>query len=300
MNIKPWFKTVRVRFLLASVISVSIGLTVALWKGYAIDPIHALLTYAGVIALHASVDLLNDYWDYRLGIDKATRRTPFSGGTGVLPENMLKPESVYKVGLIMLVIGAIIGLYFVAVRGLMIALILAFAVVSVYLYSTNIVMVGLGELFVTVKGTMIVLGTYYVQVGTISIEPLYVGIIAGILSTTVLFINSFPDYNADKASGRRTLVITLGLERAAKVFIAFPLLAYILIIVGVLSKITPIYTLLSFVALPYALYAYITLLKEYNNSNIERIIPSMSNTVKFSRVTGIIIALSFVMALIFR
>jgi 1,4-dihydroxy-2-naphthoate octaprenyltransferase len=112
MNIKPWLKAVRVRFLLASIISVSIGLAVALWKGYVIDIAYALLTYAGVIALHASVDLLNDYWDYRLGIDKVTRRTPFSGGTGVLPENILKPESVYKAGLIMLVIGALVGLYF--------------------------------------------------------------------------------------------------------------------------------------------------------------------------------------------
>lgn len=300
MNIKPWLKAVRVRFLLASIISVSIGLAVALWKGYAIDIAYALLTYAGVIALHASVDLLNDYWDYRLGVDKATRRTPFSGGTGVLPENILKPESVYKVGLIMLVIGAIIGLYFVAVRGFMIAVILAFAVVSVYLYSTNIVRVGLGELFVAVKGAMIVLGTYYVQTAEVSIEPLYVGVIAGVLSSTVLFMNSFPDYNADKASGRRTLVIALGLERASRVFIAFPILAYILIIVGVLSSIMPIYILLSFVALPYALHAYRTLLKEYNNSDVERLIPSMSSTVIFSRVTGIIIALGFLVATIFR
>ncbi|MEM3017105.1 MAG: hypothetical protein QXW14_06405, partial [Candidatus Nitrosocaldus sp.] len=58
-----WLRAIRVRFLLASVISVSIGLAVALWKNSIIDPFHALLTYIGVLSLHASVDLLNDYWD---------------------------------------------------------------------------------------------------------------------------------------------------------------------------------------------------------------------------------------------
>lgn len=297
MGIKAWLKAVRIRFLLASIISVSIGLAVAEWKGHPVDIIHALLTYAGVVALHASVDLLNDYWDYRLGIDKVTRRTPFSGGTGVLPENILKPESVYRVGLIMLIIGATIGLYFIAVRGFIIALILGFAVASVYLYSTRIVRVGLGEFFVAVKGTMIVLGTYYVQTVSIDIEPIYAGVIAGILSSTVLFINSFPDYDADKAHGRRNLVIALGLERASRLFIAFPLLAYLLVIIGVAVNIIPVYALLSFIAFPYAISAYMRLLRLKDN-DLNIMIASMRSTVMFSRITGSIMVLSFLLPLI--
>ncbi|GBL41598.1 hypothetical protein EMGBD3_09660 [Nitrosarchaeum sp.] len=57
------------------------------WRqNYTIDPLAAVLTFAGVISLHASVDLLNDYWDYKRGIDTITKRTKMSGGTGVLPE----------------------------------------------------------------------------------------------------------------------------------------------------------------------------------------------------------------------
>jgi 1,4-dihydroxy-2-naphthoate octaprenyltransferase len=107
--------------------------------------------------LHASVDLLNDYWDHKRGIDSATKRTKFSGGTGVLPENLLTPRTVYIAGIIFLILGASIGAYFVAIRGITIAVILSFAVVAIYFYSTRIVNAGLGELFVAIKGAMIVL-----------------------------------------------------------------------------------------------------------------------------------------------
>ena len=79
-----WLRAIRVKFLLASVIAVSLGLSLAWYSGHPIDIIHAFLTFAGVISLHASVDLLNDYWDFKRGIDTKTKRTKMSGGTGVL------------------------------------------------------------------------------------------------------------------------------------------------------------------------------------------------------------------------
>src|SRR3712207_7346185 len=47
----------------------------------------------------------------------------------------------------------------------------------------------------------------YVQNAMLDLAALYGGAIVGLLSATVLFINSFPDYEADKSKGRRTLVI---------------------------------------------------------------------------------------------
>ncbi|MCS6768500.1 MAG: prenyltransferase [Candidatus Nitrosocaldus sp.] len=293
-----WLRAIRARFLLASIISVSIGLAVALWKNDVLDPYHALLTYLGVLSLHASVDLLNDYWDYRSGIDKATRRTPFSGGTGVLPEHRLSPASVYRMGIIFLMAGALIGLYFVAVRGVTIAIILAFAVAAVYLYSTKVVRLGLGELFVAIKGMLIVMGTYYVQVGALSVEPVYAGAIAGMLSSTVLFINSFPDYEADRQGGRRTLVILLGPARAARLFIAFPLAVYAMLAAGVILGILPVYTLIGLAALPLALRAYTILRASYDDA--EGLIPCMSSTVALSRVVGMAMVAGVAMEYLLR
>ena len=231
--IRTWLRAIRLRFLLASIIAVSNGIALALWKNKQIDLSDAILTFVGVICLHASIDLLNDYWDYKRGIDTATRRTKFSGGTGVLPENLLKPGNVYSVGLIFLLIGTLIGMYFVVIRGIMIALLLGFAILAVYFYSTSIVNLGLGEAFVAIKGTLIVVGSYYVQTSSIGVGVVYVGIILGILSASVLFVNSFPDYQADRSRGRRTLVILLGRQRAVKIFPWIILCTYVLIIAGI-------------------------------------------------------------------
>ena len=73
-----WLRAIRIRFLLASVIAVSLGLAVTWWHSGTIDIFQAALTMAGVIALHASVDLLNDYWDFKRGIDTRTKRTGMS------------------------------------------------------------------------------------------------------------------------------------------------------------------------------------------------------------------------------
>ena len=99
-----WLRVIRVRFLLASVIAVSVGLALHWNHSTSIDVFSAGLTFVGVAALHASVDLLNDYWDFKRGIDTATKRTKMSGGTGVLPEGLLKPSSVYRAGLGFLVL----------------------------------------------------------------------------------------------------------------------------------------------------------------------------------------------------
>ena len=147
MQLKPWLRLVRLRFLLASVIAVSAGIAVSWNEGAVLNLYNAALTMLGVVLLHASVDVLNDYWDFKRGIDTKTKRTPFSGGTGVLPEKILQAKDVRIVGLGLLVAGASIGAYFVATSGLIIAVLLGFAIVSIYFYSTRIVDSGLAEVF---------------------------------------------------------------------------------------------------------------------------------------------------------
>jgi 1,4-dihydroxy-2-naphthoate polyprenyltransferase len=288
-----WLRAIRIRFLLASVIAVTNGLAIAYWKYAAIDPLYAILTYIGVVFLHASVDLLNDYWDHKRGIDSATKRTKFSGGTGVLPENLLTPRAVYIAGIIFLVLGASIGAYFVAIRGITIAVILSFAVVAIYFYSTRIVNAGLGELFVAIKGAMIVLGTLYVQNAVLEPTALYVGAIVGILSATVLFINSFPDYEADRSKGRRTLLIMLGRKTASAIFPIFIIAAYTLIAVGIFLGFTKIYSLICFASIPFAIKSVLQLRKEPEST--EKIVPAMASAVTYSRITGFLLAMSFVL-----
>jgi 1,4-dihydroxy-2-naphthoate octaprenyltransferase len=191
---------------------------------------------------------------------------------------------------IFLVLGASIGAYFVSVRGITIALILGFAIVAIYFYSTSIVNAGLGELFVAIKGTMIVLGTFYVQTGAVDGAALYVGAIIGILSATVLFVNSFPDYEADKSKGRRTLVILAGKHNASLAFPLFIVAAYALIVAGILLGFTKIYSLAAFAGVPFSIKSILLLRKNYET--VEKMVPAMASAVSFSRLTGFLLAIS--------
>ena len=286
-----WLRAIRVKFLLASVIAVSLGLSLAWHSGHPIDILHAILTFAGVISLHASVDLLNDYWDFKRGIDTKTKRTKMSGGTGVLPEGLLTPKSVYIVGIAFLILGAIIGIYFVIIFGITIGLILGFAILSLIFYSTKIVNWGLAEVFVTIKGTLIIIGTYYIQSQSIDDFTILAGIVVGVLSSLVLFVTSIPDHDVDKEKGRRTLIIIFGKANAVKTFLIFPILAYGIIIYGVVSGLFPIYSLIVLLAKPFLIMAILHLKDLEKSENI--LLSSMTNTLYFSRIAGALFVISF-------
>lgn len=296
--LKVWLRAVRIRFLLASIISVALGLAINSWQNNTFDIGFAALTFVGVAALHASVDLLNDYWDYKRQIDTDTQRTKFSGGTGVLPEGLLKPQQVYRAGMLMLIIGSAVGAFFIFERGITIAVILGFAIVSIYFYSTRIVDSGLGEVFVAIKGAMIVLGTYFVQSSHITSEPIFAGIVSGVLSSTVLFVNSFPDYDADKKHGRKTLVIVLGKDKASSTIWVFPGIIYGIIVAGVVSGIFPIVSLMTLATLPMVVRAAISLKKNYDDTN--RLVPVMERFVTFGRITGALFVVSFLVDMLLK
>ncbi len=291
--ISVWLRVIRIRFLLASVIAVSLGLAINWWQTGNIEIFDAILTMCGVLALHASVDLLNDYWDFKRGIDTTTQRTKMSGGTGVLPEGLLKPKQVYVAGIIFLIAGTAIGAYFVFTDGIIIGLILAFAVLSVYFYSTKIVDWGLAEIFIVIKGTMIVIGTYFIQTTQITESAVLGGIVVGTLSSFVLFITSFPDHDADKAKGRKTLVINLGKQKACSLFWVFPAIFYSVSIFAIIIEVFPIYCLIILSTVPLVIKFGKKLKQNYEK--LDKLLPIMSSTLVFSRVTGILLVVGFLL-----
>ena len=294
--ISAWLRVIRVRFLLASVIAVSAGLAITWWHTNSISIFDAMLTMCGVLALHASVDLLNDYWDFKRGIDTTTHRTKMSGGSGVLPEGLLKPAQVYAAGIAFLIAGTVIGIYFVATDGIVIGIILAFAVISIYFYSTKIVDWGLAEVFVAIKGSMIVIGAYFVQTSQITESSILGGIVIGVLSSLVLFITSFPDHDADKAKGRKTLVISLGMQKACSILWIFPAIAYGITIIAIIFEIFPIFCLIILSTIPLIIKSGLKLKQNYDK--LINLIPVMSSTLSFSRITGALLVVGFLVNII--
>ena len=198
---------------------------------------------------------------------------------------------MYRAGVLFLIIGSLIGSYFVITNGILIAIILGFAILSIYFYSTKIVDSGLGEFFVGVKGSMIVIGTFFIQSGEVNFESILAGVVVGTLSSLVLFIASFPDHDADKSKGRKTLVIVVGKEKARKIFWIFPLIVYSVILIGVSVNLFPLLSLICLLGFPLMIKSGLGLQKNY--AFVDDLVPYMSSTLKFSRITGILFVISF-------
>lgn len=306
-----WLRAIRFRFLAASAIAVSCGLALAIWTNPAqFNILNSILIYLGIFCLHSSVDLLNDYFDFKRGIDMRTKKTKFSGGTGVLPEGLLSPKSVYLAGIIFLFMGLMVGGVFVILKGYIIGVILSFAAISIILYSTKLVNLGLGELFVGIKGTLIVVGTFYVQTSLISMESVGLGVVTGLLSSMVLFVNSIPDIKADREGGRKTLAILLDVYDGRVKFyflLSLVLLIYIFAILffnmldnsnnNNFISILPVTFLL-----PFALKIlvdfknYITRINDAGDLSYVKI---MGNTVLFSRLFGLALILGITVVILF-
>ena len=79
-GLKTWFAETRPHFLLLTPVCVFVGIAVAVYQSDSLKALHLALALLGALLAHISVNVLNDYFDYRSGIDLETRRTPFSGG----------------------------------------------------------------------------------------------------------------------------------------------------------------------------------------------------------------------------
>src|SRR4030066_581098 len=219
-SLKAWLILPRFQFLPLTVIMVSLGTAIAAYEGY-FHFGHFLLAMVGSILVHITVNVINDYHDYMDGIDLNTQRTPFSGGSGVLPSNLLRPKQAFWFGTTCILIAMVIGVYFVMVRGWLLFPLLLVAGFSAYFYNIYLSKWFLGEFFAGLNfGPILVLGSYYVQTGRYSWEAFVASLAPGILTANLLFLNEFPDREADQKGGRRHLVITMGKENARFLFVA--------------------------------------------------------------------------------
>ena len=116
MKLKLLFLETRPQFLLLSVVLAFLGTSIAWYDGF-FNLGYALLAGFGLLFTHISVNTLNDYFDYRSGLDLATKRTPFSGGSGFLPAALLTPGQVFWLGMSAFLLAVGIGVFFIIAKG---------------------------------------------------------------------------------------------------------------------------------------------------------------------------------------
>jgi 1,4-dihydroxy-2-naphthoate octaprenyltransferase len=296
MKLKVWFLETRPQFLLLSVVLAFLGTCMA-WYDGAFHLGYALLAFLGLLLCHISVNVLNDYYDYKSGIDLKTRRTPFSGGSGFLPAASLQPRHVFWFGLACFLLAVPIGIYFVLVSGWLLLPLLLVAAVCIPLYTPLLTRLGWPEWSPGVGlGTLPVLGAYFIQTGEYTIPAIVASIPSGILVHNLLLLNEFPDTEADKEAGRRTLPITMGKRRASIVYSALTGAVYVWIFGAVQAKLMPAFCLIALLTLPFAIKAIQGALNYQDES---KLMPAMANNVLVILLTQLLLGIGYILARIF-
>ena len=227
---KTWFLQVRGPFLILSVMLVLIGIAAAGYNGTTHWG-HSLLLLFGVVLTHISVNLFNELSDYHTKIDENTWRTPFSGGSGLMQAGLTSPNSVRLAAYAALCVSGLIGLYFCLVSGWPIAIFMVIGALAIRFYTTHFAKIVLGELISGLTlGSCVVMGVYYALTKELTLPVIMVSISPGLLTSLLLFLNEFPDMEADKKGGRHHLVILLGRAKSAKAY-AFVMTAVYLVII---------------------------------------------------------------------
>jgi len=293
-SLKAWLLLPRFHFIPLTIILVSLGAAIAAYEGF----FHwgdFFLAMVGSILVHMTVNVTNDYYDYVDGIDFNTQRTPFSGGSGVLTSNLLKPKQAFWFATFCLLTAMGIGFYFVMEKGWLLFPLLLVAGFSAYFYNVYLSKWLVGELFAGFNfGPLIVLGSYFVQTGRYSWEALVASLAPGILTANLLLLNEFPDQEADQKGGRRHLVIALGKKDARFLFVAFIGASYLCIIIGVLTKMMPMMTLIGLGTIGFGWKTARGALKYYQDTN--RLIPALGMNVITILGTQALLTLGYVIA----
>jgi 1,4-dihydroxy-2-naphthoate octaprenyltransferase len=254
---KDWLLELRAPFLTASVVPVLVGGAVAYAALEELDLSLFLVTMVGVVLLHLGANVTNDYWAFMGGTDVVNRyRTPFSGGSGLLVERRLSPRKVLRLGQALLAAGALVGLYLVyrmGEDGWVVLLLGMLGVGGGYFYSApplSLASRGVGDLVIgSLFGLLAVLGTYFIQARALTLEALAVSIPVSLWIAAVIWVNQFPDMEADSATGKRTMVVRLGTERSVAVYSTMQVSAAGVIVAAVIVNLMPLVALLALVAM---------------------------------------------------
>lgn len=295
-GLKVWFLETRPSFLLLVPVCVFTGVAASLYDGYPFRPLYFALAFIGALFAHISVNVLNEYSDYRTGIDSRTQRTPFSGGSGLLPAGLLKPGQALMLGLGSLAVVVAIGIYFAVIYTWVILPLGIVGVLIILLYTPYLTRLpGITELVGPGLGFgLMVLGMYVTQSGAYRLSSVLVSLVAGLLIANLLLINEFPDVEADRPAGRKHLPIIIGRAKSAWVYCAIAVLAYAVIVIGAAIGSLPLWALLGLATLPLGLKAMTGALKHH--SDMPRLIPALGMNVMSVLLTPTLMSVGIIIA----
>ncbi|HEX2950265.1 MAG TPA: prenyltransferase, partial [Armatimonadota bacterium] len=280
----------RVPFLLLPLVCVLLGVVAAMLTTATLNIWHVVLTFIGGVTAHISVNALNEYCDFRSELDTRTTRTPFSGGSGVLPQYPDKAWVGLATGVVTLGITAAIGVFFLYLHGMALLPLGLIGLIIIVVYTPRIthqpalclIAPGLGF------GPLMVVGTQVALTGHATLLGWLVSLVPFFLVNNLLLLNQFPDVEADRSVGRKHVLIILGRERSSTIYALFLAAAYLVIIVGVVLKYLPPFALLGLATILIAIPTMRGVMRYKADS--PRLVPSLIMNVVINLATPVLLS----------
>ncbi|MCG8333056.1 MAG: 1,4-dihydroxy-2-naphthoate polyprenyltransferase [Proteobacteria bacterium] len=260
-RLQAWVLATRPKTLPAAVSPVLVGCALAFRSGH-FKPVIAFAALAVSLLLQIGVNLANDYFDFKRGVDTKDRLGP----TRVTQSGLIPPATVKNAMSGVLLLAGIAGLYLVYVGGWPILLLGVASILSALAYSGGpfpLASNGLGDLFVFIFfGPVAVCGTYYLQTMEVTGLVILLSICPGFLITAILVVNNTRDIETDSEVGKRTLAVMLGIKGSRVEYLLLLIIAYLIPTTLVLMGMMPIFLLFVLLSLPAAYLPVKSILNE--------------------------------------
>ncbi len=280
----------RLPFLILTPACVLLGVATAIWSSQQVSVLYVILAMIGAVCAHISVNAFNEYFDFKSGLDAKTEKTPFSGGSGTLPENPSAAGQALTTAIVTFGITAAIGIYFLNVRGMALLPLGLFGLAIVFAYTpllaynplSCLIAPGLGF------GPLMVMGTHFVLTGSYSWTSFIASLVPFFLVSNLLLLNQFPDVKADKSVGRKHFPVLIGNRASAIIYTVFLVLTYLSIVFGTWYNYLPRFSLLGLITLVIAVPAISGALRFHDD--IKKLVPFMGMNVIINIVTPVLVA----------
>jgi 1,4-dihydroxy-2-naphthoate octaprenyltransferase len=292
-SIAIWWQASRFHFVPPSYLPAILGSVIAwaltgqFYFGY------FLIAVIGVTINHIALNMTDDYFDYKHSVDRAKDRekNPYSGGSGTLTSGLIQPATMYRVLMAGYLITIMLGLYLTALRGWWVFVIGAFGMGCAYFYTAPPIRYGyhgFGELSQLINFSLTIgLGAYYVQTQSFSAEAAWTLLPLGFMMFSMITINEIPDEADDRAGGKNNLVVLFGKRAAVWLYGVSMMLAYGIMLVAPLLKITRPWVLLGLLTLPWFIRAFSILHRHYQDA--PKMSPANMLTIRIHNITGILL-----------
>ena len=240
-------QSMRLPFLVLTPVCVLLAMAIASYQQVDFSVFYVFISLVGALAAHIAVNTINEYQDFKSGLDFKTKQTPFSGGSGLLPANPHLAKKVFAVSMISVLVTVIVGCYFIFIYGWTI---LPLGLVGLIIIVTYTQWINKGAFICLIApglgfGTLIIGGTYFCITGNYNSSMWLITIIPFLLINNLLLLNQYPDIDADKSIGRNHFPIKYGVKASTMVYIFSTVSAQLVLMYLVLTAPLPIYALLA-------------------------------------------------------